>query len=213
MAAAALGITFLCAFAWGADKAPSPALDLPTLLRAFAQSPGLSARFTERKHMALLAEPLESAGHLYFTPPGLLARHTVTPEPAVLLIEPKQIRMFDGTRWETLDLGGKPVVRLFVESFVRILQGDAAALERLYVLDFKADVQNRAAWTLVLRPKVAPMDKFIDRLELHGQRVVLDRMRIVEKGGDETVTQFHDVDPARRFTPAEKARFFFQQAR
>lgn len=189
---------------------PIEAANLPGLLKAFAQSPGVYAQFTEKKHMALLAAPLESAGTLAFTPPGLLARHTTAPETSVLIVEPSRVRMFDGKRWEAMELESKPVVRLFVESFVRILQGDEVALRRLYSIDFKTETAVPSRWTLILKPRIAPMDKLIDRLELHGDKLVMDRMRIVEVGGDETVTEFRAVDPARRYSDAEKAKFFFQ---
>ncbi len=189
---------------------PVEAANLPSLLKAFAGSPGVYAQFTEKKFMALLAAPLESAGTLYFTPPGLLARHTAQPEASVLLIEPQKVRMFDGKHWESIELESKPVVRLFVESFVRILQGDEAALRRLYGIDFKTEAAVPSRWTLILKPKIAPMDKLIDRLELHGDKLVMDRMRIVEVGGDETVTSFSHVDTGRRYSEAEKGKFFFQ---
>jgi len=190
-------------------RAPVQAANLPDLLKAFAQSPGVYAQFTESKHMALLAAPLESAGTLYFTPPGLLARHTTQPELSVLLVDPHKVRMFDGKRWESIELDSKPVVRLFVESFVRILQGDEVSLRRMYGIDFKTEAAMPSRWTLILKPKIAPMDKLIDRLELHGDKLVMDRMRIVEVGGDETVTAFRAVDPARRYSEVDKGKFFF----
>ena len=195
--------------------APAPAqpgsakpVTLPNLLQAFAQSPGVMAQFTEQKRIALLSAPLTSSGTLYYAQPGMLARHTTAPEPSILIVDPTQVRMFDGKRWEVIGLDAKPVVRLFVESFVRILQGDSVALQKLYTIDFKTLPASPGAWLLVLKPKIAPMDKLIDRLEVSGQQLVLNRLRIVEAGGDETVTDFHHVDPARRFTAAEKAKFF-----
>ena len=196
-----------------APRPAAPAVDLSGLLKAFAQAPGVYAQFVERKQMALLAAPLESSGMLYFAAPGLLARHTLAPEPGVLVVEPNQVRMFDGKHWEVMDLRGKPVVRLFVESFVRILQGDETALRQLYTIDFKNEPGMPSRWLLTLRPKVAPMDKLIDRLDLHGDGLVMDRMRIIEVGGDETTTSFQRVDIARQYTAAEKAKFFFQQGR
>lgn len=111
-----------------------------------------------------------------------------------------------------MDLTGKPVVRLFVESFVRILQGDAEALRKLYDLEFKIDSKQPARWTLRLKPKIAPMNKVIDRMELRGNGLVLQQMQVFEVGGDDTLTEFRDVDLNRRYTDAEKTKWFYQPA-
>lgn len=187
---------------------PPAAWDLNQLLQAFARSPGLSARFAESKHMALLAAPLESAGMIYYAAPGLLARHTERPEHSVLVVDKDQVRIWDGAQWQIVDLGGKPVVRMFVDSFVRILQGDLAGLQKIYGVTFANDAAAPNRWTLTLRPKVAPMNQMIERLELRGDRLVVWELKIVERGGDETRTQFFDVQPARTFSAADRARYF-----
>lgn len=188
--------------------APPAPLDLPRLLQAFAQSPGLSARFIEKKQLALLAAPLESAGMLYFSPVAGLARQVERPERSILVVDSKQVRMFDGTRWEIIDLAGKPVVRMFVESFLRILQGDLPALRLMYAIELQREASTPHKWTLVLRPRLDPMNKLIDRLELRGERLILAQLKIVEVGGDETQTQFSEVQPTRVFSDAERTRFF-----
>ncbi len=205
-------LVLLAPAALAADKAPPvkppSAWDLNQLLQAFARSPGLSARFIESKHMALLAAPLESAGMIYYAAPGVLARHVERPEKSLLVVDKDQVRIWDGARWEIVDLAGKPVVRMFVDSFVRILQGDLAALQKMYGVTFASDAATPNRWTLTLRPRVAPMNQLIERLELRGDRLVVSELKIVENGGDETRTLFFDVQPARTFSQGDKARFF-----
>ncbi len=195
---------------WAAP-APAAATDLAGLLKALAQMPGLQAQFVEKKTMALLAAPLVTTGALYYTQPGTLARHTATPAMSVVVVDAKQVRMWDGKHWEVLDFAKQPVVRGFVDSFVRILQGDAPALERLYAMQFTALPEGR--WTLTLRPKLAPLSQVVETMTLSGQGLVVQTMRMVEKGGDETVTTFAAVDTARRFSDADKAKFFPQPGR
>lgn len=191
---------------------PAAAVDLSGLLHAFAKAPGLFARFHEEKHIALLTQPLLSSGQIFYAPQGLLARHTLKPELNVLVVEPNRVRAFDGKHWENMDLNGKPVVRLFVESFVRILQGDAEALRKLYDLDFKSDPKTPGRWTLRLKPKIAPLNKVIERMELRGAGLVLQQMQVFEVGGDDTLTEFRDVDLKRSYTDAEKTKWFYQPA-
>lgn len=187
----------------------SPAL--LQLLERFAAMPGLSAKFREEKRMALLAVPLVNEGTLYFAPKGRLARHITAPAPATVLIDGGSLRYADAGGSETMSLDQNPVLRLFVESFVKIFAGDRVALERMYTLELGAGpvgADGVARWSLQLRPRIAPMTQVIERIEITGRDVTLETMRVVEVGGDETLTTFTEVDPQRRFTAQEMASLF-----
>lgn len=192
-----------------APAASTPALE--QLLARFAAMSGLSARFREEKRMALLAAPLVSEGTLYFAPKGRLARHITAPAPATVLIDEGSLRFADAGGTETMSLTQNPVVRLFVDSFVKIFAGDRVALERMYTMELAAlpaAADGVARWSLRLRPRVAPMTQIIERLELVGHDVALESMRVVEVGGDETLTTFSEVDTQRRFTAEELSALF-----
>jgi|JI6StandDraft_1071083.scaffolds.fasta_scaffold00217_22 outer membrane lipoprotein-sorting protein len=191
-------------------------LTLEQLLARFAGMSGLSARFREEKRMALLAAPLVNEGALYFAPKGRLARHITAPAPATVLIDEGSLRYADAGGSETLTLDQNPVLRLFVESFVKIFAGDREALTRMYTMELvglPAGADGAPRWSLRLRPRVAPMTQVIERIEIEGHEVVLETMRIVEVGGDETLTTFSAVDPQRRFTDQELAALFSLPAR
>lgn len=186
----------------------APALTLDDLLGRFARMSGLQAKFREEKHMALLAAPLVNEGVIYFIPGAgkpRLARHTTAPAPSVVLIEGTALRMADGASREEIALDRNPPVRLFVDSFVKIFAGDREALAAMYAMELAAEGER---WTLRLKPKVAPIDKLIDRIEITGEALVIATMRVVEVGGDETLTSFSAVDSQRRFTPEELAALF-----
>lgn len=186
-------------------------MTLDQLLTRFAGMSGLSAKFREEKFMALLAAPLVNEGTLYFAPKGRLARHITAPAPATVLIDEGTLRFADAGGSETLSLGNNPVLRLFVESFVKIFAGDREALTRMYTMDLQvlpAGADGAPRWQLRLRPRIAPMTQIIERLEIVGHDVVLETMRVVEVGGDETVTTFTEVDPQRRFTAQELGALF-----
>ncbi|MBL8974763.1 MAG: outer membrane lipoprotein carrier protein LolA [Myxococcales bacterium] len=192
-----------------APVASTPALE--QLLARFAAMSGLSARFREEKRRALLAAPLVSEGTLYFAPKGRLARHITAPAPATVLIDEGSLRFADAGGTETMSLTQNPVVRLFVDSFVKIFAGDRVALERMYTMELAAlpaAADGVARWSLRLRPRVAPMTQIIERLELVGHDVALESMRVVEVGGDETLTTFSEVDTQRRFTAEELSALF-----
>lgn len=191
---------------WASAGRAAPPTPLEDLLARFRAMPGLEARFHEEKRFAMLDAPLVSEGTLHFSPPGRLARHTTTPVRSTVLIDGDRLAFGDERGQSELDLAQKPVVRLFVDAFVKLLAGDQAALERLFAAEHTALPDD--AWTLVLLPKVSPMKGIIERMELRGAGLVLDRMRLLEVGGDETITTFSRVDVERRYTPEEAARLF-----
>jgi hypothetical protein len=180
-------------------------LTLERLLDGFAAMPGLSAEFREEKFMALLAEPLVNEGTLHFAK-GKLVRHVTKPVASSVLIADGLLEFGDASGKETIDLAQNPVVRLFVDSFVHIFAGDRTALEQLYAIQFTPG--EGGSWVLVLRPRMSPIDKVIDRVILDGTQLAVAKMRIIEVGGDETITTFTKVDTAKKFGERELAELF-----
>jgi len=198
-------LAVLCAAS--ARAAPAP-VTLDGLLVQFRAIPGLSAHFREEKKLAILSAPLLSEGTVHFAPPGRLARHTTAPAPSTLLIDGDRLTFGDGKESESIPLEGNPVVRLFVDSFLKLLVGDKAALERIFAIELRA---RTGGWELRLKPKVAPMTQVLDSIVIQGSGVVLSKMTISELTSDETVTVFDQVDPSRRYSAEELARVFSLQ--
>jgi hypothetical protein len=220
---------WLCAFAGHARGAPPPA-DTPAesgapavaepsdqdteerarlrrVLDDFRAMPGLYAKFREEKHLALLTTPLVNEGTLHFAK-GLLARRTTSPVPSIVLVRDGRLEVADRHGRLRIDLASEPVVALFVASFVEILAGDEAALERIYDVRFDGGQDADDAWRLALTPRLSPMTKVVSLVEIEGRGKILLRMRVVEVSGDETRTTFTDVDPARIHDDAAIARIF-----
>jgi Outer membrane lipoprotein carrier protein LolA-like len=192
-----------------ASAAPVAPMTLDALLRGFASVPGLRAHFREEKRVQLLAAPLVSEGTLDYAPPARLVRRTLTPAPATVLIEGARLRFSDGHGEQSIDMNATPVVRQFVDSFLAVVAGDRAALDRSYELDFRVpDAQHPAAWTLTLRPRIATIQRVFRDIELRGAGVTLDAMTLRETSGDETSTRFTEVDVGHRYAPDEAARVF-----
>jgi hypothetical protein len=203
MRAAVLAVVLLAGQAVAAKPA-APRLD--ELLSEFKRSPGLFAHFHEEKHLAMLDAPLVTEGTIHFSPPGRLARRAERPVASTLLIDGDKLQFGDAAGGQSMDLATNPVARLFVDSFVTLLAGDRAGLERI----FKVALAGRpgGGWVLTLVPRVAPMDKVIKDMSLRGDGLALREMDVRETSGDWTHTSFTDVDVNRRYTPAELARIF-----
>jgi outer membrane lipoprotein-sorting protein len=203
--AAALAAVALAGAAPAAQPEAKEPTSLEELLARFRALPGLEARFHEVKKLALLKAPLISEGTVHFAPPDRLARHTTRPAASALVVDAQQVRFGDAEGSQSIPLEGNPVVRLFVDAFLKVLAGDRGALERMFSIELQAAA---GGWAMALQPRVAPMTEVIERIVFEGRGAVMSRMVIREKGGDETVTTFSAVDVERRYTTEEQARVF-----
>jgi hypothetical protein len=184
---------------------------MTALLGRFAKAPGIFARYREEKHLAMLQAPLTSEGTIHFSPPGRLARHTLKPIKSTLLIDDDKVQFGGAEGAESMDLGTNPVARAFVDSFVMLLAGNRAGLERYFTLHFtslRGPKLPAGAWHLALVPRTSPMDKVIKEITLDGAGLTISTMVVRESSGDWTSTQFQDVDVAHRYDAAEQARVF-----
>lgn len=201
------------------QAAPPPPAERPrprdaaALFARLGAVAGLEATFEEEKHVALLALPLRSKGRLLFhrpdpSGPGWLARVVEAPEPARVLITPRQLRLENRDGVEVIDLSRSDKVRSFVASLVHVFAGDEAALQKSYRVAYEPDPADAAAWTLTLTPRGEPLDKMLRQLRLGGRGEAVQRIEVHEPNGDRTVTRVLSADPARRFDDDELRRLF-----
>lgn len=191
-------------------SAQETAATVDSVLARMARIQGLHTSYREEKRIALLSSPIVSEGTIDYargtgsTPPRM-ARRTTRPSAQVVLIDAGELRMSDGRTTSRIDLASQPVVRSFVDSFLQLLVGDRAALERTYTLSLE---NTDAGWSLVLRPRGAPLSTFLREIRFEGRGDVLARMVMTEVSGDVTTTTFADVDASHRYTAAEATRVF-----
>jgi outer membrane lipoprotein-sorting protein len=208
--AAALAAVVLAGAAPAAEPEAKEPVSLAGLLARFRALPGLEARFHEVKKLALLKAPLISEGTIHFLPPDRLARQTTSPAASTLIVDAQQVRFVDAESSQSIPLEGNPVVRLFVDAFLKVLAGDRGALERIFAIELRGSARG---WTMELAPRLAPMTEVIERIVLEGRGAVVSKMVVREKDGDETVTTYSSVDIERRYTAEERARVFGFAAR
>lgn len=196
---AALGL-----LAAGARAEPDT-LELDELLHHMATTRGVVAEFRELKTLALLEEPLESRGTLYFQPPDRFVRVTREPAATRLVLVGSRMRFEDATGANDVDLAENPVARQFADNLVALWRGDRARLEKLYRLEFRADGPR---WQLGLAPRGAPLDRFIASIRLAGDGATMRTMELLESDGDRTLTHFEQSDVDHAFG-ADEARAVF----
>jgi len=186
-------------------RAEPGTIELDELLRRMATTRGVVAEFREVKTLALLEEPLEARGTLYFQPPDRFVRVTHEPAATRLVLVGSRMRFEDATGVNDVDLAENPVARQFADNLMALWRGDRARLEKLYRLDFRADGSR---WELGLAPRGAPLDRFIERIRLAGDGAAMREMELVESDGDRTHTHFERSDVDHAFG-AEEARTLF----
>ncbi len=195
----------------GGDESPATLSfrSLKELLTAFGKVKSFSAAFAEEKQIELLLKPIQSRGVVYYHAAGQdFARHVVAPFPHLLVVDPEQVAVREEGKWMSTNKGGQPVVRQFLASFLKILQGDSKGLQELYVVDFSAPEAENPLWTLALTPRRSPMNKIITSVTLSGRGLEVAAMRVLEACGDRTVTTFSKVQVDREFTEKEMAQLF-----
>lgn len=167
--------------------------DIPTLMRALAANPGGTARFVERKYLAVLDAPIESSGTLAYRPPARLERHTERPRPESLVLDGDALTLSRPSGELHMELRDYPDVAALIESIRSTLAGNRAALERNYLLSLSGE---RADWTLDLLPSNTDIAALVLRIRIEGQGGQVHAVEILQADGDRSVMQITPLAPA-----------------
>lgn len=159
------------------------------LLHGFAAVKQARAAFDEQKYSALLTTPLRIAGELTYTAPARLEKIVVSPVRERLIAEGERLRVertrADGSvATHRLVLDDHPLLRPLIAGVRATLAGDAATLERHYVLALSG---NERAWELHLLPRDAAVRAVVTRVRLHGRGAQIGEIEINEASGDRSL--------------------------
>lgn len=180
------------------------------LLAAFSQMPGLEARFTEEKHIGMLAAPLESSGVLYFDHEGYMLRRVLEPQAMDVLLTPGMLRLSEAGQSEVIDFSTRPDIARFVTAFMWLLRGDEPALEAAYEIGFQLGAAEEE-WVMTLTPRDQELRYIIREIEIRGRGFYVHELRVLEGSGDETITRIRDANPERRYSEQEARELFGAQ--
>jgi len=189
-----------------APAADGASPDLSSVLSKLAKIEALQAHFVEEKRMALLAQPMRSQGTLFYAKPRLLARHTEQPRKSSLLLRDETLSFGDAKHSESIALSAQPSLRVLVDTFVSVLAGDLAALERVATLSIEP-LPNQG-FRIRVTPKDDKVKRLVRAMSFEGQGALLSRMELLDANGDTTVTTFRDVKLRAPFSATERTRLF-----
>lgn len=162
-------------------------LSLEQLMHELSQVTSARGKFVERKYLAMLETPLESSGTLLYSAPGRLEKHMLMPRQESLVLDGDTlvIEAKRSGKRRSLTLQEHPVVWGFAEGIRSTLTGDLATLQRFYKVELEGDAR---AWRLRLEPIEPHMRQAAAEIRLGGSGAWVNRIEVLETGGDRSVT-------------------------
>lgn len=165
--------------------------NLDALMNALASTKSGHAAFVEKKSIAMLDQPVESSGELFYTAPNYLEKRTLKPKKESLVLDKDKLIVEQRGKKRTLSLQSYPEVAAFIDSIRGTLAGDKKALERTYQLALEGDETN---WHLTLTPLENKMKKIVQTINISGVSNQLHTIVIEQADGDSSHMAITPID-------------------
>ena len=171
----------LCVLWWLPASAQAASWGLDQLMSELAQTRYSHARFSEKKSIAILDQPVESSGELFYSAPDRLEKRTLKPRYETMLVEGNVLTIERGRKRHRLQLQDYPELAAFIDSIRGTLSGDRRALERNYRLSLDG---SAAQWSLQLLPLQPKMLAVVQQIRVKGARDQIRSIEIRQADGD-----------------------------
>ena len=164
--------------------------DIDQLMHGLAQTRSSHARFVETKTIAMLDEPVESSGELFYSAPDRFEKRTLKPRRETLLVDGDTLVIERGRKKHRLQLQDYPELAAFIDSIRGTLAGDRRALERNYQLGLDG---NAARWTLQLLPTTKKMQAVVKHIRIAGARNEVSSIEVTQTDGDSSLMRVENL--------------------
>ena len=164
--------------------------DIDQLMHGLAQTRSSHARFVETKSIAMLDEPVESSGELFYSAPDRFEKRTLKPRRETLLVDGDTLLIERGRKKYRLQLQDYPELAAFIDSIRGTLAGDRRALERNYQLGLDG---NAARWTLQLLPTTKKMQAVVKHIRIAGARNEVSSVEVTQTDGDSSLMRVQNL--------------------
>lgn len=182
------------------------AVALEELQQRFSQVPVLRAEFAQQRTISGMAQPLNSSGNLLIArQQGLWWQQEKPFGLTLLLTENRMVQIMAGQQPQVVTAETNPQMFQFNSLLSALFHADRRVLEENFSLDFTD--HGKGAWTLILTPKVSPLNRLFRSITLNGE-TFLNNIDINDMQGDATHIRFFNqkTTPAM-LTDAEKRHF------
>jgi len=172
---------------------PGRAASWEEVQKEAAKITSINARFTQSKHMSILARPLISQGRFYFQAPDSVRWEYTSPVKSILLMNRGEIKRYTmGSRGLVEDAAGSlQSMQVVLREISQWSQGRFTENEH-----FSATLKGGKYPKIILTPKERGMAKMISRIviSLSADRPgVMESVAIFENEGNHTLFAFADV--------------------
>lgn len=174
--------------------------DLAQLTQLLARVRSGEARFTERRHVAVLDQPLDSSGRLTFEAPDTFVRETLQPRRERIAVVGNQLTLTQGNRTRNVALDASPEATVMIEAIRATLTGNREALEHHFRTSVTGDARQ---WRLELVPRDARLRAQVNSIRLVGFGSDVREVVIQLADGDRSVMAIEPVQ--RTATPPAKS--------
>lgn len=197
--------------ALGALALPARAAEpVPPLVREVRQrltaEPVVRGAFEQRKSVAGFRNPLVSSGEFVVSRQRGVLWRTVQPFPSTLVVTRDRVlsRQADGTVARRLSASEEPAVRAISETLFGVMAADFVALSARFAIE--GELVGRDGWRLVLLPRDPALARWLQRVEVEGDRY-LRQVRLQEASGDQTLVRMARHATAAALAADEEAQF------
>ncbi len=159
-------------------------IDMPSLMRLFANGKHIKAEFAERKYIRILDTPVESSGELVFRAPARLEKRTRLPRPETLLIDGNKVSIERGSFKRALSLDEFADMASLVQSLTATFRGDQVSIEQYFSWKLSGPA-NR--WQLVLTPKSSKLFVTLKEIRLAGENAYVHTVETTLTDGDRSL--------------------------
>ena len=164
---------------------------LAELMRALSKVSETGGRFTERKYLAVLREPLILKGRVHYRAPDYVRKEYDDPDSESYEVRGDELTIeFSDGRRRDLSIDEHPVLRAFVESYRATLAGDEETLQRYFFLDLSGSAD---AWELRLTPRRAELADYLSAVIMRGRNSTVSSVETLEASGDRSIMTLDDA--------------------
>ena len=182
------------------------AVTLEDLQQRFSQVPVLRAEFAQQRTISGMAQPLKSSGNLVIAQQqGLWWQQDKPFSLTLLLTESRMVQIMAGQDPQVITADTNPQMFQFNSLLSALFHADRRVLEQNFTLGF-TDL-GKGAWTLILTPKVSPLNRLFRSIQLHGENF-LNEIDINDMQGDATHIRFFNQKTTPATLTDEEKRHF-----
>ncbi|MDZ7663059.1 LolA-related protein [Thiohalophilus sp.] len=154
----------------------------------------LSAKFVDIWRADYLDEDIVSRGNLHFKKPDTLIKKVTEPEKIIYTVSNDTVKIEKDNETKHIKLSEHPDLAVGIYALRALLQGNRAALDKIFLHQLRYSDERFQSWTLELFPKSSHNKQKIEQITVTGNKSNLQKLKVYYANGDTHVTliEHHD---------------------